>query len=195
MGHLIPFFSNGLLLQLERQMFQEPFNWNYWTENEGGRNKKSSPFISDLRAACAHQIPKTPVDSEVGPTKLIIAELNRTFFGHFRVSSKCSEIFLDFRNIRSSGTGQTFFGKFSEKLQVQSDQAKMPLDSIPLMAARFGHFTIIQTWIAYLNYVYTLEKWNRARRRWFLVIFFIYFSDWDAYHTISDFNTDLRLCG
>lgn len=111
---------------------------------------KSSSFISDLRADRVHQLPKTPVDSEVGPTKLIIAELNRTFFGHFRVSSKCSEIFLDFRNIRSSGTGQTFFGKFSEKLQVQSPQAKIPLDSIPLMEARFGDFTIIQTWIALL---------------------------------------------
>ena len=35
------------------------------------------------------RLPKTPVDSEVVPTKLIKAELNRTFFGDFRVSSKC----------------------------------------------------------------------------------------------------------
>ena len=91
------------LLELKRRMFQEIFE----RKTEAGEIEKFSflfqthepnilrklQSLSEFSEDCAHQLPKTPVDSEVVPTKLIITELNRTFFGHFRVSSKCSEIF------------------------------------------------------------------------------------------------------
>lgn len=66
-------------------MFQDSFNWNFWTENGGGRNRKFSVLFQshepnilrklqswpEFSENCAHQLPKTPVDSEVVQTKLI----------------------------------------------------------------------------------------------------------------------------
>ena len=124
--------NNGVccfLIELKRQMLEDSFNWNSYTETEVVEIEKFSVLSIFLRAKhtsqmaefsenCAHQLPKTFVDHP----NLIKAELSRTFFGALPSIFGVVGNVCDFRNIRSSvtnqDTGRTFFRKFFEKPRV-----------------------------------------------------------------------------